>query len=149
MTNHKYPTQLTLAKKPQWINGDRSKIIRVLNNVLSNAYKYSPNGGAVDVTLIAPTRRPKANLEIPAHHVGICITDHGLGMTPMQLTHVYDRFYRADASGKIPGTGLGMSIVKEIIELHGGQVKIDSEIGQGTVVTLWLPVVSAPKAGQT
>ena len=149
MTHHKCPTQLTLAKKPQWINGDRSKIIRVLNNVLSNAYKYSPNGGAVDVTLIAPTRRPKANLEIPAHHVGICITDHGIGMTPMQLTHVYDRFYRADASGKIPGTGLGMSIVKEIIELHGGQVKIDSEIGQGTVVTLWLPVVSAPKAGQT
>ena len=149
MVNDKCPTQLTLAKKPQWINGDRSKIIRVLNNVLSNAYKYSPNGGAVDVTLIAPTRRPKANLEIPAHHVGICITDHGIGMTPMQLTHVYDRFYRADASGKIPGTGLGMSIVKEIIELHGGQVKIDSEIGQGTVVTLWLPVVSAPKAGQT
>ena len=149
MVNDKCPTQLTLAKKSQWINGDRSKIIRVLNNVLSNAYKYSPNGGAVDVTLIAPTRRPKANLEIPAHHVGICITDHGIGMTPMQLTHVYDRFYRADASGKIPGTGLGMSIVKEIIELHGGQVKIDSEIGQGTVVTLWLPVVSAPKAGQT
>jgi signal transduction histidine kinase len=149
MTHHKCPTQLTLAKKPQWINGDRSKIIRVLNNVLSNAYKYSPNGGAVDVTMIAPTSRPKANLEIPAHHVGICITDHGIGMTPMQLTHVYDRFYRADASGKIPGTGLGMSIVKEIIELHGGQVKIDSEIGQGTVVTLWLPVVSAPKAGQT
>ena len=147
--NGKCPTQLTLAKKPQWINGDRSKIIRVLNNVLSNAYKYSPNGGAVDVTLIAPTSRPKANLEIPAHHIGICIADHGIGMTPMQLTHVYDRFYRADASGKIPGTGLGMSIVKEIIELHGGQVKIDSEFGQGTVVTLWLPVVSVPKAGQT
>ena len=149
MTHHKCPTQLTLAKKPQWINGDRSKIIRVLNNVLSNAYKYSPNGGAVEVTMIAPTRRPKANVDISAHHVGICITDHGIGMTPMQLTHVYDRFYRADASGKIPGTGLGMSIVKEIMQLHGGQVKIDSEFGQGTVVTLWLPVVSVPKAGQT
>jgi signal transduction histidine kinase len=60
----------------------------------------------------------------------------------MQLAHVYDRFYRADVSGKIPGSGLGMSIVKEIMTLHGGQINITSEIGKGTVVTLWLPVAT-------
>jgi signal transduction histidine kinase len=64
-------------------------------------------------------------------------------MTPEQLSRVFDRFYRADTSGKIPGTGLGMSIVKEIIELHGGAVEIASKIGAGTTVTLWLPALGA------
>ena len=142
VTNDKCPTELTLAKTPQWVNGDLSKITRVLNNLLSNAYKYSPNGGAVEVTLMAPVKRAKPKLDTPAHHIGIRIADHGLGMTPMQLAHVYDRFYRADVSGKIPGSGLGMSIVKEIMTLHGGQINITSEIGKGTVVTLWLPVAT-------
>ena len=60
-------------------------------------------------------------------------------MTPEQLSHVCERFYRADTSGKIPGTGLGMSIVKEIVELHGGDLEITSKVGAGTTVTLWLP----------
>ena len=142
VTNDKCPTELTLAKTPQWVNGDLTKITRVLNNLLSNAYKYSPHGGAVEVTLMAPVKRAKPKLDTPAHHIGIRIADHGLGMTPMQLAHVYDRFYRADVSGKIPGSGLGMSIVKEIMTLHGGQINITSEIGKGTVVTLWLPVAT-------
>jgi signal transduction histidine kinase len=57
-------------------------------------------------------------------------------MTPEQVHRVGERFYRADASGKVPGTGLGMSIVKEIMSLHGGSVRIQSEPGQGTTVTL-------------
>jgi signal transduction histidine kinase len=63
-------------------------------------------------------------------------------MTAAQLDRVCERFYRADTSGKIPGTGLGMSIVKEIIELHGGEVQISSLAGTGTTVTLWLPSTS-------
>jgi signal transduction histidine kinase len=70
--------------------------------------------------------------------VGIRIRDHGMGMTPEQVARVFERFYRADASGSIPGTGLGMSIVKEIIELHGGTVDFASTAGAGTTVTLWL-----------
>jgi len=60
-------------------------------------------------------------------------------MTPEQVSRVFERFYRADASGQIPGTGLGMSLVKEIVELHGGMVELHSELGQGTEVTLWVP----------
>ena len=74
---------------------------------------------------------------------GIRVSDQGLGMTPEQLEKVFDRFFRADTSGNIPGTGLGMTIVKEIIELHGGQVSVDSEFGVGTTVTLWLPALKA------
>ena len=69
----------------------------------------------------------------------LTVRDHGIGMTPEQLSHVCERFYRADASGKIPGTGLGMSIVKEIIELHGGDLEITSKVGAGTTITICLP----------
>ena len=64
-------------------------------------------------------------------------------MTPAQLSRVCERFYRADTSGKVPGTGLGMSIVKEIVELHGGTLDIASQAGAGSTVTLWIP---APEA---
>jgi signal transduction histidine kinase len=75
--------------------------------------------------------------------VGIRVSDHGIGMTAQQAARVCERFYRADSSGNIPGTGLGMSIVKEIIELHGGEVQVESQIGVGTTVTLWLSAASA------
>ena len=63
-------------------------------------------------------------------------------MTPAQLARVSERFYRADASGNIPGTGLGMSIVKEIVELLGGRLDLASQPGQGSQVTLWLPAAN-------
>ena len=75
--------------------------------------------------------------------VGIRVIDHGIGMTPQQTARVCERFYRADTSGNIPGTGLGMSIVKEIIDLHGGELQIESQFDAGTTVTLWLPAASA------
>jgi signal transduction histidine kinase len=63
-------------------------------------------------------------------------------MTPEQQSHVFERFYRADASGKILGTGLGMSIVHEIVTLHRGRVELASQPGVGTAVTLWLPAAN-------
>jgi len=72
--------------------------------------------------------------------VGIEVRDQGIGMKPEELARVFERFYRADASGNIPGTGLGMSIVKEIVELHRGEVRLASETGRGTTVLLWLPL---------
>jgi signal transduction histidine kinase len=75
------------------------------------------------------------------------ISDQGIGMTPEQLTRVCERFYRADTSGKILGTGLGMSIVKEIIELHRGTLHLDSTPGQGTCVRLCLPAHTTAQDG--
>ncbi|MDD0810499.1 ATP-binding protein [Curvibacter sp. RS43] len=114
---------------------DRKKMAQAIGNVLSNAYKYSPQGGAVQVRIVSDQRDGHAI-------VGFEIRDQGIGMTPEQLSRVSERFYRADTSGTIPGTGLGMSIVKEIMELQGGQLHIDSEHGVGSVVTLWLPEVT-------
>jgi signal transduction histidine kinase len=104
--------------------------------VLSNAYKYSPDGGAVALELTRTAVEANSS-----RRIGIRISDHGIGMNAMQLARVCERFYRADTSGKIPGTGLGMSIVKEIIELHHGELALESQPGQGTAVTLWLPAM--------
>ena len=123
---------------PVWVWADRGKLTQVLINVLANAYKYSPDGGPVEMELVESPAT-----ETAAGGASIRIIDHGIGMTPAQLERVCERFYRADTSGSIPGTGLGMSIVKEIIELHGGEVALASQIGVGTTVTLWMPSGSA------
>lgn len=117
-----------------WV--DRQKMQQATLNVLSNAYKYSPNGGDVHVRVVAQDLHGKP-------HVGVQIEDHGLGLSPEQLARVGERFYRADKSGSIPGTGLGVTIVKEIIELMGGHVAMSSEQGQGSTFTLWLPCLEA------
>jgi PAS domain S-box-containing protein len=114
-----------------WV--DPEKMNRVFGNVLSNAFKYSPEGGSVDVSTVSGALRGQ-----PA--VGVRVRDHGIGMTEDQARRVFERFYRADPSGNIPGTGLGMSLVKEITELQDGQVQLESRFGEGTVVTLWLPL---------
>ena len=121
---------------------DLNKMRQALGNVLSNAYKYSPAGGPVQLRLVDG---PPSQGGAPPM-VGIEVRDHGIGMTAQQLSRVSERFYRADASGNIPGTGLGMSIVKEIIELLGGRLALASEPGQGTAVTLWLSLFAATPA---
>ena len=120
-----------------WVRADASKLMQAVRNILSNAYKYSPDGGVVAISVI----NAGSDSQTP---VGIRVTDHGLGMTNEQAARTCERFYRVDTSGNIPGTGLGMSIVKEIMELHGGQVQIQSQFGAGTSVTLWLTAASAP-----
>ena len=114
---------------------DHTKAQQAILNVLSNAYKYSSAGSAVQVELLDD---PAETTATPL--IGIRITDQGIGMTPAQVARVFERFYRADSSGKVPGTGLGMSIVHEIITLHRGKIDIDSTPGAGTAVTLWLPI---------
>ena len=138
--------QLPSAAVALLVRGDRQKLTQALNNVFSNAYKYSPGGGAVSVELVPPQIDPQAPAGGAARRVGIRIRDRGIGMTPEQLARVCERFYRADISGQIPGTGLGMSIVKEIIELHGGELEIASAAGAGSTVTLWLPAAEMPSA---
>jgi PAS domain S-box-containing protein len=120
---------------------DRNKMHQALGNVLSNAYKYSPAGGSVRLQLLAGSRadQPGVGGDPDQQPWGVQVIDSGIGMTPEQLARVSERFYRADTSGNIPGTGLGMSIVKEIVELLGGRLQMDSQLGQGSQVTLWLP----------
>jgi signal transduction histidine kinase len=116
-----------LPPRPVHVRADQAKLRQALTNVLGNAVKYAPGGGEIRVVLAeAPGR------------AGIAVSDQGIGMTPEQLTHVGERFWRADTSGQTPGTGLGLAIVKEILKLLGGELDIRSRFGAGTTVTLWL-----------
>lgn len=126
--------ELRMPDAPLYLMADEGKLRQVIVNVISNAYKYSPDGGPV-VLEVSTLQLPESEEQLR-----IQIRDHGIGLTPEQLSRVCERFYRADSSGKILGTGLGMSIVKEIIELHHGQIHIESTYGQGTCVSLILPL---------
>lgn len=115
------------------VMADPDKLQQALTNLLSNAYKYSPQGGQVSLST--------ARRERDGHAVAVIeVRDQGMGMTPEQLKRAFERFYRADPSGNIPGTGLGLCLVKEIIELHGGQIELESTPGQGTCARLLLPL---------
>lgn len=115
-----------------WLRGDRTKLMQAIGNVVSNAYKYSPTGGGVEISLAKGGHDG-------ARQIVISVTDHGIGMASDDIVHLGERFYRADKSGKIPGTGLGLAIVKEIIEHHGGYTTFGSDPGKGMTVTIHLP----------
>ena len=122
---------VTSADQAWCIMVDRKKTQQAILNVLSNAYKYSRPGDAVEI-FIEPAST--ANL------IAIRTVDQGIGMKPEQVKRVSERFFRADTSGTVPGTGLGMSIVKEIVELHHGNLLVTSKPDQGTTVTLQFPI---------
>ena len=132
------PPELRAPPLPAHVMADAGKLRQVLLNVLVNAYKFSPNGGPVTVDV---EMRPADSA--PAM-VCIHVQDHGIGMTPEQVQKVCTRFYRGDPSGTVSGAGLGMSIVKEIVELMQGEVLISSSLGVGTRVSINLPVDSGP-----
>jgi PAS domain S-box-containing protein len=126
--------RVKLSKRSPLASLDADKIGQALLNVLSNAYKYS--AGKEEVAIESVKLKEKQ-----ANWVGIRVRDCGIGMTAEQLGRIFERFYRADTTGQIPGTGLGMSLVKEIMQIHGGRVEVASEFGEGTEVTLWFPEV--------
>ena len=116
------------------VNVDRYAMTQILENLISNAIKYSPEGGEIRIS------SQLAN--------GACllsISDHGIGMTFDQVVRIYDKFYRADASNTaISGTGLGMTIVKHLVEAQAGKVNLKSSLGKGTIVTIELPLATDP-----
>ena len=111
---------------------DAEKLRQVIGNVLVNTLKYSPEGGDINLNF---KKRQRSN---GIKQVGIIIGDHGFGMTLEQQKHIYDRFWRADNTSQIAGTGLGMALIKEIMDIHQGHIDIKSQPDIGTSVTLWL-----------
>jgi PAS domain S-box-containing protein len=109
---------------------DPGRITQVLYNLLSNAIKYSPQGGNIEI-----------QTTIGSETVSVAIVDQGQGMSPALVENVFDRFYRGeDADAETHGLGLGMGIVKQIIEDHGGEIAVKSHLGVGTTVTFTLPL---------
>jgi PAS domain S-box-containing protein len=117
---------------PETVGCDRTRIVQVLENLLSNAVKYSPQGGVIRLEAV-----------MDGGWLRVSVTDQGIGMDEVQMSRAFDKFYRANpAETAVGGLGLGLSIVREIIEAHGGSVAIDSGVGLGTTATFSLPPVS-------
>lgn len=128
----RWPLAVECMEDLPHVLGDEAKLRQALTNVLANAVKYSPAGGAIVIRCFRELAGGRT-------YIGVSISDQGIGMTPEQTARVGERFFRADTSGNIPGSGLGMAIVKEIVGLHGGHVEISSVPGSGTTVTIRLP----------
>lgn len=108
---------------------DRLHLERAVNNIIDNAIKHTPNGGTVDVKI---ERRHDA--------VAIVVRDNGPGIPSSQLPHLFEKYASRPRSSRVEGSGLGLFIVKGIVDAHGGRVLLDSVVGQGTTVTLLLPL---------
>ena len=106
------------------IRGVPSTIERAVSNLLDNAAKWSPPGGAVDVTVRGGD---------------VVVRDHGSGIDADDLPFVFDRFYRAPSARGMPGSGLGLAIVRQVAESHGGTVTAEPADGGGTLMRLRLP----------
>jgi len=126
----KHQFDLILSEEPIEMMADIDKMRQVFENILSNAVKYSPEGGEIRITG-----------EIVEDRYQVSIEDKGIGMIPDQVERIFDKFYRADYSNTaIPGTGLGMNIVKYLVEAHGGEMRVESEVGKGTTVRFTIPL---------
>jgi signal transduction histidine kinase len=128
--------QITLSFESQSVPpvlGDAQWLKQALINLLDNALHYTPSGGAVTI-----------RLQAVEEGVAVAVEDTGHGIEPEHLPHLFERFYRTDwARAKdAGGTGLGLPIVKEIAEAHGGSISVTSQVDKGSVFTLRLPAIS-------
>ena len=115
--------------EPWWVTGDAAALERALTNLLDNALKWSPEGGTVRVHLSQGT---------------VMVADQGPGITPQDLPHVFDRFYPSTDSRGMPGSGLGLSIVKAVAERHGGIVRAGTGPDGGAAFWFFIPGTPAP-----
>jgi signal transduction histidine kinase len=116
------------ASGPLSLQGDTDRLIRLFVNLLDNAIKYTEKGTITVTAGHAPDKQ-------------LCITvaDTGVGIAPNHVPHIFERFYRTDASRSTRGTGLGLTIAQEIAQAHGGTIQVESSVGVGTSFTVLLP----------
>ncbi len=142
-TTNKHRLHLTLHEvKPAdrlmgWF--DLSRIEQMLNNLLTNAIKYSPAGGEIEVGV-----HPRRDTQGTAREVLIWVKDQGIGIAAQDLPRIFERFYRADTlDGSISGFGIGLYLTRELVEGHGGRIWVESTQGQGSTFFVALPLGEA------
>jgi GAF domain-containing protein len=129
--------------------GDPDRLIQILTNLVSNAYKYTPAGGTIRIVV---NGRDEAGMpaEVPAGHLLVSVSDTGIGMSSQELARLEEKFFRADQDlvRSQPGTGLGVSITRNLVELHGGEFLVESEVDKGSTFSFTVPVAKSEE-GET
>jgi signal transduction histidine kinase len=131
---------LRLPPEPIVIDGDPQLLEQVVSNLLSNAVKYSGRSRTVEVA--AAWRGDDAP------HVEIAVADHGVGIPADEVDHLFTRFFRARTATGISGTGIGLHLVRELVQLHGGRVRVVSQVARGSTFTVELPAGDAREAAR-
>jgi len=125
---------------------DAGRLERVIDNLLGNALKFSPAGGQITVTVTVeanPVDRDDGDVAV------VRVSDEGIGIPAEELEHVFEWFRRAsNAVNAIPGTGIGLAAARQIVELHGGSISVESHDGAGSTFAMWLPVSSSALPGR-
>lgn len=135
--SNKHTIRLKVPDQMELFYFDYGRFSQVIQNLISNAVKYSPNGGTVTV-----------QVGQSGNTAFLKISDQGIGMSPDQTKRIFEKFYRANASSSaIEGTGLGLTIVKHIVDQHGGEISVESALGNGTTMTVKLPMINARNLG--
>jgi PAS domain S-box-containing protein len=118
------------------VDGDHDRITQILNNLLDNAFHYTPANGYITVTL-----RPAGD------RVRIDVADTGIGISQENIDKIFDRFYRSEQAvvQRVPGTGLGLAIVQSLVAMHGGEIGVASAPGAGSTFTVYLPITSGER----
>ena len=130
--NKKYKIERDFTQRTLWVEIDQDKFIQVIDNIMNNAIKYSPDGGKITCRLMETH-----------NSIVIGITDEGLGIPRKDIGHVFDRFYRVDKARarSMGGTGLGLAISKEVVQLHGGKIWVTSVENKGSTFFISLPYI--------
>lgn len=140
----RYQDLALVASHPILVQGNALQLRQVVRNLLDNAIKYTPQGGRVRCTCEVRTASPAeaaggALSGAPQPWVVIEIADNGIGIAPEAIPAIFERFYRGQVEGAVPGSGLGLPIARELTQLHGGWIDVASEPGVGSTFTVYLP----------
>jgi signal transduction histidine kinase len=114
------------------VRGDPNGLAQLFLNLVENAVRYTPPPGRVDITL-----------EAAAREAVVRVRDTGCGIPPEELARIFDRFHRGTAASERPGSGLGLSLARELAEVHGGRIEVESAPGRGSTFSVWLPRAAA------
>lgn len=111
---------------------DQDKIHKIMNNLLSNSLKFTPEGGHVSIHLDFRNKDSR-------RYIKLSIADNGSGISEKDIEYIFNRFYQTNIKGEYYGSGIGLHIVKEYVDMHEGQISVDSKLGEGTVFTILIP----------
>ena len=121
--------EFQVPKKDIVIDGDEQRLEQVWTNIVSNAIKYTNDGGLITISMKKTSKEVEVSIE-----------DTGIGMSKEVVSHIFERFYREDKARNVEGNGLGLAIVKSIVDLHNGKIDILSQVDVGTVFIVKLPI---------
>lgn len=135
LDQRRHELTLSLPKEVMWLDADAARLEQVIVNLLTNAAKYTPEGGKIWLTV-----------EQNENECMLRVRDNGIGIAAELLPHVFDMFTQADQSldRSQGGLGIGLALVRQIVELHGGRVEVSSNLGQGSEFAMYLPMIEPP-----